>query len=54
MATTRAPTVPWSKDEIDRLVGWMEENRDNLKGKQSNWHKDVKEEVFPNHEQAKS
>ena len=32
----------WTKEEMERLVGWMEENQESLRGKQAVWHKDVK------------
>ena len=31
---------------MERLVAWMEENPQDLKGKQLAWHKEVKDEVF--------
>jgi len=36
----------WLKENMERLVCWMEENQQSLCGKQSVWHKDVKEQVF--------
>ena len=36
----------WRREEIERLIAWMEENQDKLRGKQSAWHKEVKEEVY--------
>jgi len=41
---------PWSKSESERLVAWMEENQEELRGKQITWHKLVKEQVFPSEE----
>ena len=38
------------KEEVERLVAWMEENRQDLKGKQIAWHKDVKDQVFADDE----
>ncbi|KAF8418336.1 hypothetical protein EV426DRAFT_645415 [Tirmania nivea] len=38
--------MTWSKDDVERLVGWMEENQEALRGQQKKWHKDIKEEVF--------
>ncbi|KAF8422227.1 hypothetical protein EV426DRAFT_706406 [Tirmania nivea] len=38
--------MAWSKDDVVRLVGWMEENQEELRGQQKKWHKDIKEEVF--------
>ncbi|KAF8417647.1 hypothetical protein EV426DRAFT_709654 [Tirmania nivea] len=38
--------MAWSKDDVERLVGWMEENQEALRGQQKKWHKDIKEEVF--------
>ncbi|KAF8469206.1 hypothetical protein BDZ91DRAFT_721903 [Kalaharituber pfeilii] len=40
--------LPWTRDEVHRLVMWMEENPEALRGKQIGWHKDVKDEVFAN------
>ena len=37
---------PWTKDEIELLIGWMEENPQLLRGKQLAWHKDVLQQVF--------
>ena len=37
---------PWEKYDVEKLVSWMEENQEKLRGKQAAWHKDVKEEVF--------
>ena len=44
--STQDSTQPWTKEEIERLLAWMEDNQESLKGKQIPWHKDVKEEVF--------
>ncbi|KAF8425569.1 hypothetical protein EV426DRAFT_716101 [Tirmania nivea] len=40
----------WSKSQSERLVAWMEENQEELRGKQIKWHKLVKEQVFSNDE----
>ncbi|KAF8439174.1 hypothetical protein BGX38DRAFT_1208809 [Terfezia claveryi] len=40
----------WSKEEVEKLIGWMEENQEALRGLQRKWHKDVKEEVFADDE----
>ncbi|KAF8430084.1 hypothetical protein EV426DRAFT_579674 [Tirmania nivea] len=40
----------WSKSESERLVAWMEENQEELRGKQITWHKLVKGQVFSNDE----
>ncbi|KAF8433060.1 hypothetical protein BGX38DRAFT_1276314 [Terfezia claveryi] len=37
---------PWSKEDVKRLVAWMEDHQDKLCGKQAVWHKDVKDQVF--------
>lgn len=42
----RAPTIAWTKDEIERMIGWMEDHPLEIRGKQSSWHKDIKDEVF--------
>lgn len=36
----------WTKAEVERLVIWMEANQECVRGKQSAWHKEVKEQVF--------
>lgn len=38
----------WSKEEVERLIGWMERNLEDARGKQVAWHKSVKDEVFGN------
>ena len=35
---------------MEKLIAWMEDNPDDLLGKQSRWHRDMKDEVFPNDE----
>ena len=35
MATQRATLVPWMKEELERLVAWMEENPEDLRGRQA-------------------
>jgi hypothetical protein len=40
----------WAKEDMERLVCWMEENQQSLRGKQSAWHKDVKEQLFGDNE----
>jgi len=41
----------WIKEDVERLVCWMGENQEKLRGKQSSWHKDVKEQVFKENEE---
>ncbi|KAF8421680.1 hypothetical protein EV426DRAFT_608723 [Tirmania nivea] len=41
----------WTKEEVERLVCWMEENQESLRGKQAVWHKDVKAQVFAEDEE---
>jgi len=41
----------WAKEELELLVGWMEENKESLKGKQATWHKDVKDQLFADQEE---
>ncbi|KAF8417327.1 hypothetical protein EV426DRAFT_721276 [Tirmania nivea] len=36
----------WSRPEAERLIAWMEENQEELRGKQITWHKLVKGQVF--------
>ena len=45
-SSSQRSNQPWTKDEMERLVAWMEENPQDLKGKQIAWHKDVKDQVF--------
>ncbi|KAF8439653.1 hypothetical protein BGX38DRAFT_1144655 [Terfezia claveryi] len=40
----------WSKEKVEKLIGWMEENQEVLQGLQRKWHKDIKEEVFADDE----
>jgi len=47
MRSQRAPIVLLLKEEIEELVGWMEENPEKLRGRQAT---DVKDEVFANDE----
>ncbi|KAF8459269.1 hypothetical protein BDZ91DRAFT_464829 [Kalaharituber pfeilii] len=37
---------PWKREELERLITWMQENFESLRGKQVVWHKDVKDQVF--------
>ena len=37
---------PWQKEELERLVGWIEEHADLMQGKRKDWSKQAKEEVF--------
>lgn len=37
---------PWIKEDIERLVAWMEEHQEKLRGKQAAWHKDVNDQIF--------
>ena len=48
--STQRNNQPWDKEEVEHLVGWMEENPDHLRGKQLAWYKLVKEEVFSEEE----
>jgi len=34
------------KRYLERLVAWIEDNEEKLRGKQIAWHKEVKEEAF--------
>ena len=38
--TQRGPLIPWVKDEVEQLIAWMEDNPEELQGKQYRWHKD--------------
>ncbi|KAF8457675.1 hypothetical protein BGX38DRAFT_1156646 [Terfezia claveryi] len=40
----------WTLEEVERMVTWMEENPELLQGKQVTWHKELKQEVFPDEE----
>ena len=46
MPTTTTTLRPWTREELERLVTWMEENREKLRGKQITWYKEVKDEEF--------
>ena len=46
MPSQRAPLLDWTKEEVEKLIGWMEDNQQHLQGKQMAWYKLVKEEVF--------
>jgi len=48
MVSPRATLFAWSKEELKQLVAWIEENPEQLRGKQAVWHKDVKDQVFKN------
>ena len=37
---------PWQKEEVERLIGWIEEHVDQMQGKRNEWAKQAKEEVF--------
>jgi len=39
-------TQAWTRDEVERLISWMEDNQEQLRGKQIAWHKQVKEWLF--------
>ncbi|RPB20104.1 hypothetical protein L211DRAFT_572676 [Terfezia boudieri ATCC MYA-4762] len=39
---------PWTREEVEQLIAWMEDNREQLRGKQVAWHKEVKEQAFAN------
>jgi len=43
-------STAWSREEVECLIRWIEEHEEYLRGKQSAWHKQVKEEVFSNHD----
>ena len=47
-SSQRNSSVTWTTAEVERLIGWMEENLEELRGKQITWHKLAKEQVFPN------
>ena len=53
MASQRQQTTrsAWRKEDVERLVCWMEEHQGTLRGKQRTWHKDVKEQVFSENEE---
>jgi len=36
-------TQAWTRDEVERLISWVENNQEQLRGKQIVWHKEVKE-----------
>jgi len=39
-------TRPWTRDEVERIIAWMEDHREEIRGKQIQWHKEVKDQVF--------
>ena len=39
----RAPVVPWQREEVEKLISWMEDNSEDLRGKQCKWHRHVKD-----------
>jgi len=39
----------WKKSDIERLIDWMEENLEALRGSRSTWIKDCKEQAFAEH-----
>jgi len=43
----KVATFTWEKSDIERLVDWMEENLEALRGSRSTWIKDCKEQAFP-------
>ena len=49
MASQRS-FITWTRDEVVRLVGWMEEHQELLRGKQSAWFKDIKDQEFADEE----
>ena len=46
VSTTTITLRPWTREEVERLVAWVEDNQDKLRGKQITWYKEVKEEAF--------
>ncbi|KAF8461924.1 hypothetical protein BDZ91DRAFT_736061 [Kalaharituber pfeilii] len=46
MSSQRSQLTMWRKDEFERLVAWMEDNQEAIRGKQITWYKQVKEQVF--------
>ena len=45
-SSSHNPTVPWTKDEIERLIDWMEDNPEELRGKQAAWHRKIVDKIF--------
>ena len=37
---------PWPKEEVERLIDWIEEHVDLMQGKRSGWAKQAREEAF--------
>ncbi|KAF8416864.1 hypothetical protein EV426DRAFT_721555 [Tirmania nivea] len=37
---------PWTQEEVEQLIAWMEDNQEQLRGKQIAWYKEVKEQIF--------
>ena len=40
-SSQRNSSVTWTTAEVERLIGWMEENLEELRGKQITWHDDL-------------
>jgi len=45
-ATATTTPRPWTRDEVERIIAWMEDHEEEIRGKQVQWHKEVKEQVF--------
>jgi len=42
-ATATTTPRPWTRDEVERIIAWMEDHEGEIRGKQVQWHKEVKE-----------
>lgn len=42
--------IPWTREEVERLIAWMEDDRERVYTNQRAWHKDVKAEAFADDE----
>ena len=43
--------IPLTRDKLEQIVAWIEDNQELLRGKQTAWHKDIKDQVFANDDQ---
>jgi len=49
-ATATTTPQPWTRDEVERIITWMEDHEEEIRGKQVQWHKEVKDQVFVDEE----
>ena len=49
-ATVTTTQRPWTRDEVERIIVWIEDHEEAIQGKQVQWHKEVKAQVFADEE----